>query len=155
MAKVFNVSAVCIPEDHYMVNIDKRLAEIKKLVDDGKYFTINCARQYGKTTTLRALKEYLRNDYYAVLSDFQNILFKVKLICFQSAPGCTVAGSWHISDTLSRQRRMTMCNCAGGGAFGMLAEICPHPKGLPLLLPDGKININILCMTQCTTRRAK
>lgn len=73
MAKVFNVSAVCIPKDHYMVNIDKRLAEIKKLVDDGKYFTINCARQYGKTTTLRALKEYLQNDYYAVLLDFQKI----------------------------------------------------------------------------------
>ena len=73
MAKVFNVSAVCIPRDHYMVNIDKRLAEIKKLVDDGKYFTINCARQYGKTTTLRALKEYLRNDYYAVMLDFQKI----------------------------------------------------------------------------------
>lgn len=73
MAKVFNVSAVCIPEMHYMVNIDKRLAEIKKLVDEGKYFAINCARQYGKTTTLRALKDYLLDDYHAILLDFQKI----------------------------------------------------------------------------------
>ena len=51
MSKVFNTTAVCIPEEHYMVNIAQRLQEIKALVDDGKYFTINKARQYGKTTT--------------------------------------------------------------------------------------------------------
>ena len=55
MGKVFNTTAVCVPEEHYMVNIDTRLKEIRKLVDGGKYFTINRARQYGKTTTLRAL----------------------------------------------------------------------------------------------------
>lgn len=71
MAKEFNVTAVCIPELHYMVNIDKRLDEIKKLVDGGKYFTINRARQYGKTTTLRALSRHLQKDYYVVSMDFQ------------------------------------------------------------------------------------
>lgn len=73
MAKVFNVTAVCLPEKHYMVNIDERLKEIKALVDDGKYFTINRARQYGKTTTLMALEQYLKNDYYTVSIDFQTI----------------------------------------------------------------------------------
>lgn len=71
MAKVFNTTAVCIPEEHYMVNIDKRLKDIKKLVDERKYFTMNRARQYGKTTTLLALEQYLKNDYYVVLMDFQ------------------------------------------------------------------------------------
>lgn len=71
MSKVFNVAAVCIPEEHYMVNLDQRLKEIKELVDDRKYFTINRARQYGKTTTLRALSQYLQQDYYVVLMDFQ------------------------------------------------------------------------------------
>lgn len=80
MAKVFNTTAICIPEEYYMVNIDKRLKEIKKLIDSGKYFTINKARQYGKTTTLIALSRCLQNDYYVILMDFQT---------FGSADFCT------------------------------------------------------------------
>lgn len=71
MAKVFNVTADCKPDKHYMVKLEKRLAAIKELVDEGAYFTINRARQYGKTTTLRALNRFLRKDYYIVLLDFQ------------------------------------------------------------------------------------
>lgn len=71
MAKVFNTTAVCVPEEHYMVDLAKRLKEIKVLVDKGKYFTINRARQYGKTTTLLALEYYLQEDYYVVSIDFQ------------------------------------------------------------------------------------
>ncbi|WP_417092087.1 AAA family ATPase [Marvinbryantia sp.] len=71
MAKFFNVAAVCIPEKHYMVNLDERLKKIKKMVDAGDYFTINRARQYGKTTTLRALGRYLQSEYYVVSIDFQ------------------------------------------------------------------------------------
>ena len=71
MVKVFNVTADCKPDKHYMVNLDKKLVAIKKLVDEGAYFTINRARQYGKTTTLRALNRFLQKDYYVVLMDFQ------------------------------------------------------------------------------------
>lgn len=71
MNKTFNVTADCKPEIHYMVNIESRLNKIKSLVDAGKYFTINRARQYGKTTTLRALNRFLQNEYYVVLIDFQ------------------------------------------------------------------------------------
>lgn len=71
MSKIFNVTADCKPEKHYMVKLDKRLQEIRKLVDVGDYFTINRARQYGKTTTLRALNRCLQKDYYVVLMDFQ------------------------------------------------------------------------------------
>ena len=71
MAKTFNVTADCKPDEHYMVNLDRRLLEIKKLIDAGKYFTINRARQYGKTTTLRALNRYLQKEYYVVSMDFQ------------------------------------------------------------------------------------
>ena len=62
--KRFNTTAVCIPSKHYMVDISDKVAEIKKMVDDGKYFTINRARQYGKTTTLSALHGVLENDAY-------------------------------------------------------------------------------------------
>lgn len=71
MAKVFNDTANCKPNEHYMVNLDWRLAEIKEMIDAGKYFTINRARQYGKTTTLRALAQYLQGDYYVISMDFQ------------------------------------------------------------------------------------
>lgn len=71
MGKCFNVTGACDPQLHYMVDIKDRLAEINELVDDGAYFTINRARQYGKTTTLKALKKYLSNDYVVVSTDFQ------------------------------------------------------------------------------------
>lgn len=73
MAKVFNVTAVCIPQKHYMVDPHRRLKEIKKLVDEGNYFMINRARQYGKTTTLLALEQFLQKEYYVVFLDFQMI----------------------------------------------------------------------------------
>lgn len=41
------------------------------MVDAGNYFTINCARQYGKTTTLAALAKALGEDYYVISLDFQ------------------------------------------------------------------------------------
>ena len=71
--KEFNTTAVCIPSKHYMVDITERVKEIKKMVDAGKYFTINRARQYGKTTTLNALRIYLKSDYEVINLDFQGI----------------------------------------------------------------------------------
>ena len=71
--KKFNTTAVCIPSKHYMVDLSERIQEIKALVDDGKYFTINRARQYGKTTTLTALKRGLADEYVVVYLDFQGI----------------------------------------------------------------------------------
>ena len=54
-----------------MVNIDDKLKKIKAYVDAGYYFVINRARQYGKTTTLGALAEYLKRDYAIISLDFQ------------------------------------------------------------------------------------
>ena len=56
-----------------MVDLSKRVAEIKKMIDAGEYFAINCARQYGKTTTITALREFLASDYDVVSLDFQGI----------------------------------------------------------------------------------
>ena len=71
--KKFNTTAVCIPSKHYMVDLAKRVEEIKKMVDAGAYFTINRARQYGKTTTLNALRQVLVERYYVLSLDFQGI----------------------------------------------------------------------------------
>ena len=71
--KKFNTTAVCIPAKHYMVDLDTRVAEIKNMVDEGKYFTINRARQYGKTTILNMLKNGIRGEYDVLSLDFQGL----------------------------------------------------------------------------------
>ncbi len=74
MTRYFNTEGRCKPDKHYMVPIGGRLKAIKEqYVDREKYFVINRGRQYGKTTTLMALAEYLRRDYIVVLLDFQGI----------------------------------------------------------------------------------
>lgn len=73
MTRTFNVTGSCNPKLHYMVDITGRLEKIKVLIDNGDYFTINRARQYGKTTTIDALTEYLKKDYIVISLDFQEI----------------------------------------------------------------------------------
>ena len=71
--KVFNTQAVCIPSKHYMVDISERVKEISKMIEAGKFFAINRARQYGKTTTLNALDRALSSQYDVVSLDFQDV----------------------------------------------------------------------------------
>lgn len=74
MRRYFNTEGLCDPNLHYMVRLDDRLKKIKALfIDRGKYFVINRGRQYGKTTTIRALEEYLKEDYLVISMDFQEI----------------------------------------------------------------------------------
>ncbi len=75
MSKRFNVSADCKPDLHYMVDIKNRLVQIRKMIENGDYFTINRARQYGKTTMLKALNHFLLQDYMVISLDFQKISF--------------------------------------------------------------------------------
>lgn len=64
MERFFNTEGPCDPKLHYMIRLDDRSEEIKRLfVDRGKYFIISRGRQYGKTTTLRALAKYLQKTF--------------------------------------------------------------------------------------------
>ncbi len=67
----FNTTGLCVPRKHYMVDVSSRVAQIRAMVDEGDYFCINRARQYGKTTVLAALRTVLRDDYVVVSLDFQ------------------------------------------------------------------------------------
>ena len=69
----FNVTGVCVPEKHYMVDISGKLAQIKEMVDYGDYFTINRARQYGKTTTLSLLEKMLKSEYIVASISFEGL----------------------------------------------------------------------------------
>ena len=75
MGKEFNITGTCIPEMHYMVDTSKKLKDIIKLIDKGKYFIINRPRQYGKTTTLFLLNKILREkeDYLPIKISFEGI----------------------------------------------------------------------------------
>ena len=71
--KSFNITGTCFPDRHYMVDITDRVAEIKKMVDKNQYFCINRARQYGKTTTLHALRGALADDYEIYAISFEGL----------------------------------------------------------------------------------
>lgn len=74
MKRRFNTTGSCNPQRHYVVRLDDRLKKIREYyVDDGSYFVINKGRQYGKTTTLKALENYLSNEYMVASLDFQQL----------------------------------------------------------------------------------
>ena len=71
-SRYFNTEGCCKPSIHYMVPLADRLETIRECyVSRGKYFVINRGRQYGKTTTLIALADYLKDDYTVISMDFQ------------------------------------------------------------------------------------
>lgn len=45
------------------------------MIAAGQYFTINKARQFGKTTILQALADYLKDDYVVLSLDFQRLSY--------------------------------------------------------------------------------
>jgi len=59
-----------------MVDMEERLVEIKMLIAEGAYFSINRARQYGKTTILNALRSYLHEYYNVAAIDFQFLTYE-------------------------------------------------------------------------------
>ncbi|MDE7415219.1 MAG: AAA family ATPase [Lachnospiraceae bacterium] len=84
--KKFNITGLCIPSKHYMVDLSEKVNLIlDNYISQGAYFTINRARQFGKTTIINALetrlcKEYLvisisleaADDYFASMQTFVN-----------------------------------------------------------------------------------
>ena len=72
MRKKFNVTGLCIPDRHYMVETtDKIDQNISEYVEQGEYFTINRARQFGKTTTLELLYQKLKRKYIVIDISFE------------------------------------------------------------------------------------
>jgi len=70
----FNVTGLCIPSKHYMADISNKVSQIAAMVEKGQYFTINRARQYGKTTTIRQLEKILlENSYQVARISFEGI----------------------------------------------------------------------------------
>ena len=71
--KTFNTAGTCRPNEHYMVDITARLEIIRKMVAKGDYFCINRGRQYGKTTTLKAISNTFSDEYCVFSISFEGI----------------------------------------------------------------------------------
>ena len=56
MKKRFNIAGTCIPQKHYMADTSEKLSRMIRLIEQESYFTINRARQYGKTTNMMDLR---------------------------------------------------------------------------------------------------
>ena len=143
MAKVFNVTADCKPNQHYMVDISNKLEKIKEMVDQGQYFTINRARQYGKTTTLRALERILNKDYIVVSLDFQMLSYAD----FHNEQAFTAAFSGELLDNVERmpeEIQRSLCAFVDGSArnatlsslFKVLSAWCRNEKTPIVLMID-------------------
>jgi hypothetical protein len=59
MQRHFNTAGPCRPELHYMLPPERRLPEVRGLIEQQAYFVVHAPRQIGKTTALRALAESL------------------------------------------------------------------------------------------------
>jgi hypothetical protein len=67
----FNVTGICVPNMHYMVDTSEKIEKIFELIERKKYFTINRGRQFGKTTTIGLLKKRMSEDYLCISISFQ------------------------------------------------------------------------------------
>ena len=72
MAKEFNTSVTCNPKKHYMVDTTAKMKVFERLIDDGKYFTITRARQFGKTSSLKWIYNNLNDRYLVVSISFED-----------------------------------------------------------------------------------
>ena len=67
----FNITGICVPDMHYMVDTGEKIEKIFQMVEAKEYFTINRGRQYGKTTTIGRLRKRLPKDYLCISISFQ------------------------------------------------------------------------------------
>ncbi len=69
MARQFNTAGPCKPDIHYILPPERRVPEVRGLVDAQSYFVLHAPRQVGKTTALSSLAASLTREgkYAAVL----------------------------------------------------------------------------------------
>ena len=73
MRKQFNITGTCNPQLHYMVDTPGRFEAVTRLIDEGRYFTINRARQFGKTTLLEMIWRKLSDRYLVIPLSFEGV----------------------------------------------------------------------------------
>lgn len=143
MSKFFNTDGYCDPELHYMVDLSGRLQEIKAMVDAGQYFTVNRARQYGKTTILTALAAFLEKEYEVISLDFQTISyadFETEQNFVSAFSGEVLENTAHIpeeiKEKLMRYADAQPCRTTLSTLFRTLSEFCRKSDKKVVMLID-------------------
>lgn len=137
-----------------MVNLEPKLKEIRTMIENGQYFTINRARQHGKTTTLRALADYLKTDYTVISLDFQ----RMSSLDFENESAFVNALAREISRRIQRMgdvpddTKMKLLELAAGGTphktrlaeiFDCFCDWCGcSPKPIVLLIDEADTATN-------------
>lgn len=69
MTRRFNTAGPCKADLHYMLATERRLPELRAVIDEQNYFVLHAPRQVGKTTSLLALGSALTAEgrYAAVM----------------------------------------------------------------------------------------
>ncbi len=75
MSRYFNVAGPCSPMKHYMIEANRRLDDLSRLIEGEQYFVIHAARQSGKTTLLLDLTNQLngKGRYYALYCSLEAV----------------------------------------------------------------------------------
>ena len=71
MAKIFNTSVTCNPNEHYMVDTTQKMKVFERLINNRNYFTINYARQFGKSTSLNWILRNMSDRYLVIPASFE------------------------------------------------------------------------------------
>lgn len=58
MELYFNIAGPCYPREHYMLPPERRLGDVMKLIEGGRWFTFRAGRQTGKTTSAQWLRDH-------------------------------------------------------------------------------------------------
>lgn len=143
MTRKFNVNGDCKPELHYMADISDKIRKIAKMVEDGEYFTINRARQYGKTTTLQILGKYLQEQYEVVSLDFQMLShadFENEQSFVAAFSGEVLERARNIPETIKEQLSLLTMEAGGRKTlsvlFKSLIEWCKSSEKKIVLMID-------------------
>lgn len=148
MSKYFNTEGSCFSTIHYMADISKKIEEVKILVDAGKYFTINRARQYGKTTLLYKLSQRLSEEYTVFSISFEGLGGETYqdttsfcrefsgLLCDAIDYGETVGVSKEVYELLSCRMNETGQRISFREYFNIISKVCKINKKPIVLMID-------------------
>lgn len=75
MPREFNIFGPVYPDIHYHVDRTEVKEAIHEKIENGRYFTLNAARQTGKTTIFREVIAELEEtgDYFGILLSFESL----------------------------------------------------------------------------------
>lgn len=74
MSRVFNTAGPCLEDRHYMIPPERRLTQVRPIVEGAYYFVLFAPRQTGKTTLLRSLSRALTAEgrYAAITTSLES-----------------------------------------------------------------------------------